>query len=205
RDEPIRLVDRYQEEQEKKLDTALSIAQAEPDSMVMILEQLIDSDLDLIAMKAKFRMGWHLTFEAPDTTAAKPFLDDVLKSSLAGEYGTLTRRFYNGQKFLFNSTSPVIDSISAIIDSSAVADSLWMDDSGEALEEDDVLAPLPEDDIEPETESPPHEDHSGVEQDLDKPIDPKQIVPAPEDENTQEDTPPKDLNTTDESESPPTE
>jgi TolA-binding protein len=142
--QPIRLVDRKQELAEQKLDFALGLVKTEPDSMRILLQELIASDYDDLALKANFRLGWHYTFEVPDTTAAKPYLDEVLKSSNSGDYGVLVRRFYGGTKFLFAEIAAELDSLASVIDSLMVViepEESLPGDVDETLEEavDDTL------------------------------------------------------------------
>ncbi|MDD3463927.1 MAG: tetratricopeptide repeat protein [Candidatus Cloacimonetes bacterium] len=128
--ETVRLIDPDEEAQELLLDRAFGMAESEPDSMLVILNELAASDYLPISLKANYRLGWFHTFEVPDTTAAKPYLDKVLELERTGEYGSMTSRFYDGRNFKLRSgdelpdSLAVADSLQALADSTAVADSL---------------------------------------------------------------------------------
>lgn len=98
--EPVRLVDPEEERLEKKLDNALGMYPSSPDSMLTTLLELVDSRYPLIKLRANFRLGWYYSFEARDTTLAIPFLKNVLEHEQGGDYATMTRRFFDGVKYV---------------------------------------------------------------------------------------------------------
>ncbi len=110
---PIRLIDPVEEAQEQRLDFALGLAATAPDSMLVILEELAASDYSSIRLKASFRLGWYYTFEAADTTQAKPYLENVLNLEQTGDYSTMTQRFFNGSEFEFPRTFVEKDTLAA--------------------------------------------------------------------------------------------
>lgn len=151
--ETVRLIDPDEEAQELLLDSAFGMAESEPDSMLVILNELAASDYLPISLKANYRLGWFHTFEVPDTTAAKPYLDKVLELERTGEYGSMTSRFYDGRNFKLRSgdelpdSLAVADSLQALADSTAVADSLKPADGQEP-------EPQAEPEIKPQEDSP---------------------------------------------------
>lgn len=100
-DEPVRLIDPEEDRQTELLDRALGFGAAEPDSMRVLLEQLVDSSYPHLALRANFRLGWMYSFEVVDTTLAKPYLDAVLEHPQGGEYAAWVQRFYNGTNYFF--------------------------------------------------------------------------------------------------------
>lgn len=100
-DEPVRLIDPEEDRQTELLDRALGFGTAEPDSMRVLLEQLVDSSYPHLALRANFRLGWMYSFEVVDTTLAKPYLDAVLEHPQGGEYAAWVQRFYNGTNYFF--------------------------------------------------------------------------------------------------------
>lgn len=196
--EEVRLIDPEEEAQELLLDRALGLAESEPDSMRVILEELSASEYPPISLRAYFRLGWHYSFEVADTTAAKPYLAKVLELDRNGEYGSLTTRFFDGKKFKLPKPEipvdslTVSDSLAVAADSTAFADSLNVSDT----EEEPEQKPEPEPEIE-EEESPPE-----APLDIDLPQEPKpdETLPeltspdetAPETPLSEEDLPPKD-------------
>lgn len=100
-DEPVRLIDPEEDRQTELLDRALGFGAAEPDSMRVLLEQLVDSSYPHLALRANFRLGWMYSFEVVDTTLAKPYLDAVLEHPQGGEYAAWVQRFYNGTNYCF--------------------------------------------------------------------------------------------------------
>ncbi|HPV15030.1 MAG TPA: tetratricopeptide repeat protein [Candidatus Cloacimonadota bacterium] len=100
-DEPVRLIDPEEDRQTELLDRALGFGAEEPDSMRVLLEQLVDSNYPQLALRANFRLGWMYSFEVVDTTLAKPYLNAVLDHPQGGDYATWVRRFYNGKKYVF--------------------------------------------------------------------------------------------------------
>ena len=100
-DEPVRLIDPEEDRQTELLDLALGFGTEEPDSMRVLLEQLVDSSYPQLALRANFRLGWMYSFEVVDTTLAKPYLNAVLDHPQGGDYATWVRRFYNGTNYCF--------------------------------------------------------------------------------------------------------
>ncbi|MDD2230403.1 MAG: tetratricopeptide repeat protein [Candidatus Cloacimonetes bacterium] len=124
---PVRLIDPIEESQEARLDSLFGMISVQPDSAVVGLEEMRQSPYQRFKLAATFRLGWYYSFEAPDTTVAKDYLNEVLKDTNAGDYATLTRRFYDGRKFLVWD-KVAVDSL-AIADSLAISDSLAIADS----------------------------------------------------------------------------
>lgn len=114
---PIRLVDPVEEAQELRLDIAFGLADTQPDSMLVILNELTDSEFTPIRVKANFRLGWYYTFEEPDTSQARPYLEEVLNLEQQGDHAQMTTRFFDGRDFNLNP----FDALAATI---AEADSL---------------------------------------------------------------------------------
>jgi tetratricopeptide (TPR) repeat protein len=100
-DEPVRLIDPEEDRQTELLDLALGFGTEEPDSMRVLLEQLVDSSYPQLALRANFRLGWMYSFEVVDTTLAKPYLNAVLDHPQGGDYAAWVRRFYNGTNYFF--------------------------------------------------------------------------------------------------------
>lgn len=111
--ESIRLIDPAEESEEALLDRAFGLAESEPDSMLVVLEDLTESDYSAIRLKSNFRLGWFHTFERPDTSRARPYLEEVLTLQTSGDYASLTTRFFNGDRFLLNTFAALVDSIAA--------------------------------------------------------------------------------------------
>jgi TolA-binding protein len=130
--EPIRLIDPAEEADEHKLDHALGLAEAAPDSMLAILEDLTASKYSPIRLRANFRLGWYNVFDQPDTTKARPYLEEVLQLEQTGDYTSFTQRIFNGTRFTFMDKKAEPDTLSAL-DSLLVnetgADSLAVPDS----------------------------------------------------------------------------
>ncbi|MDD4223859.1 MAG: tetratricopeptide repeat protein [Candidatus Cloacimonetes bacterium] len=181
--EPVRLIDPEEEAQELLLDRAFGLAESSPDSMLVILAELAESDYLPISLRANYRLGWYHTFEAPDTTAAKPYLDKVLELQQSGEYVGVTSRFYDGSRFRLNKFDEMLDSLAVadslaeLADSTAAADSLKLED-GQPAE----LEPEPE--IEIGDEAPPPELEEGESTDTtlveESPEEPELPEPDPE-------------------------
>ncbi len=212
---PVRLIDPEEEAQELLLDRAFGLAEAEPDSMLVILNELKDSEYLPISLKANYRLGWHYTFEAADTTAAKPYLNKVLELERSGEYGSVTSRFFDGSKFQLNKFDAIIDSLAivdslaALADSAAVADSLARGEEGKPEDEpepeigvNEDLQPQVEVEAESETAPPPNvvPDEPSPEEKM--PQAPLPDDPAP-DELPPDETPPEEDLPGDEGNSPP--
>ncbi|MDY0151727.1 MAG: tetratricopeptide repeat protein [Candidatus Cloacimonas sp.] len=124
----VRLIDPAEELQEVKLDALFGQITAEPDSALAGLQELLNSDYPHIQLAANYRLAWYYSFEQIDTLAAAAYLKAVLDNPQAGDYGIITRRFYDGKKFLLRGAipSPSIDSLAVPSDSlnNPIADSL---------------------------------------------------------------------------------
>ncbi|HOH47695.1 MAG TPA: tetratricopeptide repeat protein, partial [Candidatus Cloacimonadota bacterium] len=97
----VRVVDPRVEEAEQRYDYALGLYEAEPDSMVMILTELLEGPSPELAMQSRFRLGWHYAVERSDTLSARPYLEELLLATDTGRYGELARRIFDGRNFLF--------------------------------------------------------------------------------------------------------
>jgi len=102
-DQPIRLVDPFEEEQEARLDSLLGMIDAQPDSAVVGLDSLAASPILAVKLAANYRLGWFYSFDRPDSARAVPYLHAVLDDPNAGDYSTTIRRFYDGERFLLRS------------------------------------------------------------------------------------------------------
>jgi len=131
---PIRLIDPREEEQYLLLDKALGYAETYPDSMLIILNELVNSDYPEIKLKANFRLGWYYTFEARDTTAAKPYLAKVLEYDSDTEYTTITAKFFDGKNFQLNRFDQLLLSFTE-------SDSLREELSSESEAQDTTIVP----------------------------------------------------------------
>ncbi len=98
--QPIRLIDPREERQEAKLDSLFGVLSTQPDSALVALEELTESEYPGVKVAANYRLGWFYSFEAIDTLKAVPYLKAVLDDPNAGDYATVTRRFYDGRQFL---------------------------------------------------------------------------------------------------------
>ncbi|MGC9362445.1 MAG: tetratricopeptide repeat protein, partial [Candidatus Syntrophosphaera sp.] len=127
---PIRLVDPVEEAQELRLDEAFGLADTQPDSMLVILNELADSEFTPVRIKANFRLGWYYTFEEPDTSQARPYLEEVLNLEQQGDHAQMTTRFFDGRDFNLNpfdelaATIAEADSLKRARELEAEADSL---------------------------------------------------------------------------------
>ena len=126
--EPVRVVDPQLERQEKLLEKALGEAESSPDSMLVNLQTLSESDDANIRLKANFRLGWYYAIQEADTLAAQPYFDAVLKDTASGDYGVMTRNFYNGKKFLIYQPE-VAKPDSVVADSVQIPDLEELDDA----------------------------------------------------------------------------
>lgn len=131
--EKVRIIDPREEKLERDLDLALGLDTAAPDSMLVLLRQISSDGTADMQLKANFRLGWFYAIERADTTSAKAYFDAVLKDPNSGDYGRMTRNFFDGTNFLIyrdiplpDSSSAIADSLSPLIpaDSTAVSDSL---------------------------------------------------------------------------------
>lgn len=191
---PVRLVDPEEDRQEELLDIALGMYPDDPDSMLDILEDLTQSPYSAISLKANFRLGWFHTFDEPDTTAAKPYLDEVLNHPLGGGYADYARKFYNGNIFDFPKPKP---------DSIAVSDSLDIEMGDETADEEEEDAPLIEIEEESGDEQPIMQDDTQMlpimpedeKEDISEPMEEEESIipieetdasPPPEDESMDE-------------------
>jgi len=109
RGETVRLIDPELEQLENAYDRALEALGEAPDSALAVLTAISRSAYPEISLKATFRLGWYYSFEVPDTTQAKHYLDTVLEKNRSSDYGMLVSRFYNGKdyiKFSFKDSKP---------------------------------------------------------------------------------------------------
>lgn len=155
----VRVVDPRVEEAEQRYDYALGLYATEPDSMVTILTELLQGPSPELAMQSRFRLGWHYAVERSDTLTARPYLEELLRSTDTGDYGLLARRIFDGRDFLFIDTAAPVDS-SLVTDSTMVRpDSLMSSetliwDIPESVEALIGPSPAPEDSLE-SVETPP--------------------------------------------------
>ena len=123
---PVKLADSALEIEEAELDDALGNMDTAPDSAIVVLNKLTQSSYPNISLKANFRLGWHYTFEQPDSAQAKPAFNEVLKIDRTSDYAITTLRFYNGNRFFFKKEVP--DTLVTVKDtlnlSPSLADSL---------------------------------------------------------------------------------
>jgi hypothetical protein len=131
---PIRLIDPREEEQYLLLDKAFGYAETYPDSMLIILNELVNSNYPEIKLKSNFRLGWYYTFEARDTTAAKPYLAKVLEYESDTEYTTITAKFFDGKNFQLNRFDQLLLSFTE-------SDSLREELSSESEAQDTTIVP----------------------------------------------------------------
>jgi hypothetical protein len=73
---------------------------------VTSLQSYTESPYSDLQLRAQYRLGWHYSFEAPDSLKARMHLKEVLDNAQSGEYGTVTRRFFDGVKFLLRDPAP---------------------------------------------------------------------------------------------------
>ncbi len=188
--ETVRLIDPVEEAQEKRLDQALGLYETEPDSMLVLLTELKDSDFSGIRLRSNFRLGWFYTFQRPDTTQAKAYLDETLKLQPSGEYADLIGRFYTGDRFRLNTFDALVDSLAAVdaADSlSAPADSLPAElepPETEELPDPELETPAPEPAPETHMEQPEKKEEILIE--------PEAIPLPPVETEPGESTPPPD-------------
>lgn len=186
--ETVRLIDPEEEAQELLMEEALGMAESDPESMLTLLEELAASEYPPIRLKATFRLAWFYSFELPDTTAAKPYLSEVLELDRNGEYGSLVTRFFDGTKFNFPKDEEA--------DSLAMSDSLATE--AETLEDEqpqELEHPVLDSEEEIDSaegmavEKPEEEEEPPPQEDLDSPesVEPQEDMPPVED--TEEDPP----------------
>ncbi|MDD3144103.1 MAG: tetratricopeptide repeat protein [Candidatus Cloacimonetes bacterium] len=187
--ETVRLVDPAEEAQELLLDRAFGLAESAPDSMLVILNELAASDYLPISLKANYRLGWYHTFELPDTTAARPYLDKVLELERGSEYASVTSRFYDGSKFKLHKFDELVDSLAvadslqALADSTAAADSLKPIEGG-------TPEPEPEPEIKPQEDlQEPEQAGEGGAGTEPLPSEPDPVEPKPDEPTPDEPTP----------------
>ena len=111
-----RLVDPAYNEALAAFDAALDSYPEAPDSLVTMMQDYTESEYDDLKLRANYRLGWYYSFEEPDTTLAKEYLDAVLEDPDNAEYAPAVRRFYNGTKYLLRD-SGLSDSIAVVADS----------------------------------------------------------------------------------------
>lgn len=114
--QPIRIIDPREEEQGRRLDRAFAFAQTDADSMLTILNELAGSVYPEINLRANFRLGWHYTFEEPDSLMAVQYLNEALRRRSTGEHADLIRRFYDGSRFTITFAGAVTDAVELATD-----------------------------------------------------------------------------------------
>lgn len=117
----VRILDMELEKEEEEMDKALTFILSNPDSSTAILRKLTNSKYPDIKTQANFRLGWHFTFEQPDTNEAKIYFKKVIETDRNSDYGILVQRIYNGTNFIIkfeNSDSLVTDSTATMINHS---------------------------------------------------------------------------------------
>ncbi len=119
--DPVRIIDPELERQESLLESALG--EPNPDSMLVQLQRLSSTTDPLIQLRANYRLAWYYAIQQADTTSARAYFDAVLKAQDGGEYALLTRKLYDGKKFLIYQQTAVRDSL--------VPDSLQVKDVSE--------------------------------------------------------------------------
>lgn len=130
-----RLVDPAYNEALADFDAALDIYTGNPDSLVALMQDYTESEYNDLRLRANYRLGWHYSFEEPDTTLAKEYLSYVLDDPDNADYAPTVRRFFDGEIYLLRD--------SGLIDSTQVKkDSLATDHAAEEPAEDlpDVFA-----------------------------------------------------------------
>lgn len=95
-----KLVDPVLEEAENAFDSALDYYPVHPDSLLEAMQSFTESEFADLRGKANYRLGWYYSFEEPDTTQAKSYLDALLAENVPEEYAEAARLFYDGQIFL---------------------------------------------------------------------------------------------------------
>jgi len=101
-DKPVRLIDTNLEKEEELINLAYALIMSNPDSAVVILDELSKSSYPKINTEANFRLGWFFTFEQQDTVKAIPYLNEIAKLDNTDEYNKMLKRFYNGTKYTIN-------------------------------------------------------------------------------------------------------
>ncbi len=144
------LVDPALEEAELSFDTALDFYPAHEDSLVMSMQEFTESEFEHLRTRANFRLGWYYSFESPDTSAARPYLDQILENDPNSEYAEAIRRFYDGSVFLKREADYRYYEESAESDSLANAEDPADSTAADSLATDST----PEDDSDAETNNP---------------------------------------------------
>ena len=134
-----RLVDPDLEAAEEAYDAALGYYPVHPDSLVSVMLDFRESRYPELQLRANYRLGWYYSFEAPDTTLAKDYLQTVLDQTDSGDYGVVVRRFYDGAKYLLRD-SGIVDTLN-VADSLAMPDSVFSDSLQTSISIPDSLAP----------------------------------------------------------------
>lgn len=157
------LIDPDLEAAEEAFDHALGYYPDAPDSLIQSMERFTESPYPKLKLRAFYRLGWYYSFEAPDTTRAKEYLQEVLSTSDSGDYGLTVRRFYDGAKYLLRD-SGLPDSTAIEVDSTATDSTLDSDIEAET--------------VEPESISPAEAEADKPLPDVSKPEEPE--IPDPE-------------------------
>lgn len=95
------LADPDYEDARELFDLSLDHFPVQPDSLVLAMQGFTESIYHDLRDLAHFRLGWHYTFEEPDSTQAFFHLDFILDEADNPTLATEVRRFYNGTKFLY--------------------------------------------------------------------------------------------------------
>ncbi len=173
--DPVIPTDLRLQQEQAKLDFALTVLPDNPDSALAVLEELVESDYPEIKVKSIFRLGWYYTFEYPDTLLAKPYLDETIRINPQSDYAKTVKRFYNGKSFTY---SQAWDDFSAsIIDQ---VDSLNIEnlgtDSDSLSRQDTQSNPAP---LEPDKEQSKSPDDLVIDPDLEPEIPGDPRLPDP--------------------------
>jgi hypothetical protein len=123
------LIDPAYEEATSAFDAALDYYPEAPDSLVTAMQEFIQSDYEDLRLRANYRLGWHYSFEEPDTTLAKTYLKEVLAAPEQSEYQETVRRFFDGENYLLRD-SGIVDSTLVEVDSLQI--SVEQDETAEA-------------------------------------------------------------------------
>ncbi|MCK9556923.1 MAG: tetratricopeptide repeat protein [Candidatus Cloacimonetes bacterium] len=161
------LVDPVWEEADSAFDHALDYYPEYTDSLLTAMLSFTESDFGDIRGRANYRLGWYYSFEEPDTTLAKVYLNVLLEENVPPEYAEAARRFYNGQNFLkreldYRYYEPE-DSLATVIADSLGTDAADIPDTQNETSLPDTLSQVPEiieDAVESESDSLSLEDNT---------------------------------------------
>ncbi|MFO7659288.1 MAG: tetratricopeptide repeat protein, partial [Candidatus Cloacimonadaceae bacterium] len=141
---PVRIIDTDLESEEILIEAALSGFNENPDSALVVLNDLAQSNYQVISNKANFRLGWFYTFEQQDTVKAKNYLDEIAKLDHSDDYYIVMSRFYNGTKYTINFgqdevLSPEISVSDTLADSTQVDSILQVVPADSTEQKQDVI------------------------------------------------------------------